>query len=447
MRDIPGVYLGLPNANTRSTTMTFRRQTLVGAVLVMVVCAAAQLGAGQSPPSRPRVGEVTPKPSAEADDVVTRARALAVASHRVEAIELLEKHLAGSPRDIDARVLLGTILSWEGRYDEARRELEAILAESPTHGDALPAMINVELWSHHPDRAEELARRALRNRPNDPHYLLARVRALVALKRSKEARDVLERLLTIDPRNAEGDQMRRSLRESLRHWQARVGASYDAFSDHRVAWREWQVSVGRTTPIGSILLKGWRAERFGIEDDQFEFEMYPRLRPGTYAYVAGAYSPKALLYPEYRYAADLYQSLGAGFEGSVGFRRLGFGRGVNIYAGSLSKYYGSWLFTGQAFVLPDSAGTSRSYHGSFRRYFGNTGTYVGLRYGRGGWREELRNRNDLEVLDSDVGAAEATVILRGRLELRLRGSYSREDRVERRDLRQYSLSTGLGFRF
>ena len=81
------------------------------------------------------------------------------------------------------------------------------------------------------------------------------------------------------------------------------------------------------------------------------------------------------------------------------------------------------------------------------RYFGNTGTYVGLRYGRGGWREELRNRNDLEVLDSDVGAAEATVILRGRLELRLRGSYSREDRVERRDLRQYSLSTGLGVRF
>ena len=51
------------------------------------------------------------------------------------------------------------------------------------------------------------------------------------------------------------------------------------------------------------------------------------------------------------------------------------------------------------------------------------------------------------MLDSDVGAAEATVILSGRLELNLTGSYSREDRVERRDLRQYSLSTGLGFRF
>jgi hypothetical protein len=82
-----------------------------------------------------------------------------------------------------------------------------------------------------------------------------------------------------------------------------------------------------------------------------------------------------------------------------------------------------------------------------RRYFGGGGTYVGLRYGRGAWRKELLNLNDFEVLDSDVGAAEATVILSGHLELNLTGSYGREDRVEQRGLRQYSLSTGLGVRF
>jgi len=37
-------------------------------------------------------------------------------------------------------------------------------------------------------------------------------------------------------------------------------------------------------------------------------------RPGTYAYLAGAYSPDAVLFPVYRYAVDLYQSLGGGFE-------------------------------------------------------------------------------------------------------------------------------------
>jgi YaiO family outer membrane protein len=408
--------------------MTFPRQTRLSAVLVMVVCAAAVLDAGQN-------------------DVVTRARGLAGADQRGEAIALLQESVAVSPRNSDARVFLGTLLSWEGRYAEARTELEAVLTESPTHGDALPASINVELWSGHPERAEALARRGLRQRPADPNYLLARARALVALKRSKEARDVLERLLAIEPRNEQALQMRRSLEASLRLWQMRVGAAYDAFSDHRVAWREWQASVSRTTPVGSILVRGSRAERFGLKDDQIEFEAYPRLRPGTYAYVAGAYSPNAVLYPQYRYAADLYQGLGAGFEGSAGFRRLGFGRGVNIYAGSLSKYYGNWLFTGRLFVTPDSAGTSRSIHGSFRRYFGDGGTFVGLRYSRGGWREELRNRNDLEVLDSNVGVVETTMILGGHLELNVTGSYSRENRVEQRDLRQYSVSTGLGFRF
>jgi hypothetical protein len=108
---------------------------------------------------------------------------------------LLQDCVAASPENSDARVLLGTVLSWEGRYDEARRELEVVLTGRPTHGDALLASINVELWSDHPERAEELARRGLAERPADPNYLLARARALVALKRSTEARDALDRLL------------------------------------------------------------------------------------------------------------------------------------------------------------------------------------------------------------------------------------------------------------
>ena len=154
-----------------------------------------------------------------------------------------------------------------------------------------------------------------------------------------------------------------------------------------------------------------------------------------------------MLFPVYRYAVDLNQSLGGGFEGSAGFRKLGFGSGVKIYTGSLSKYYGAWLFTGRTYITPRPAGTSRSYHGSFRRYFGEAGAFAGLRYGRGGWREEVRNIDDFEVLASDVVAAEAAFVVRRRLEIGVRSAYSREDRVERRALRQYSVSTSLGVRF
>ena len=288
----------------------------ISAWLVVLVCTAAQLEAGQ--------------------DYLVTARELAAGGKRSESIVLLQQSLAASPNS-DARVFLGTVLSWEGRYDEARRELEAVLADNPTHGDALPALINVELWSDHAARAEELASRALRNKPNDTSMLLARAKALSALERPKEARDTLDRLLILDPRDDQARQMRRGVRDSLRLWRFSVGASQDEFSDHRVAWRETQVSLGRATPIGSVSVRATRAQRFGYQDNQFEVEAYPRIRPGTYAYVAGAYSPDAILFPVYRYAADLYQSLGAGFEGSAGFRKLGFGTGVNIYVASLSK--------------------------------------------------------------------------------------------------------------
>lgn len=379
-------------------------------------------------------------------DAVTRARELAVAGQRAESITLLEESLKTSPNG-DARVFLGTVLSWEGRYDDARRELEAVLAGNPTHGDALPALINVELWSDHPARAEELANRALRHRPNDVTMLLARAKALSAQERPTEARDTLDRLLIIDPRDDAALQMRRTVRDTLRVWRIRAGSSYQGFSDGRVGWREADVTLSRATPIGSVSITGTRAQRFGREDDQFEVEVYPRIRPGTYAYLAGAYSPDPVLFPDYRYAVDLNQSLGGGFEGSAGFRRLGFGAGVNIYTGALSKYYGAWLFTGRTYVTPKAAGTSRSYHGSFRRYFGESGAFAGLRYGRGGWREEVRNIDDFEVLASDVVAAEAAFVVRRRLEIGVRSAYSREDRVERRALRQYSVSTSLGVRF
>ena len=72
---------------------------------------------------------------------------------------------------------------------------------------------------------------------------------------------------------------------------------------------------------------------------------------------------------------------------------------------------------------------------------------MGLRYGRGASRGELRTLNDFEAMDSDTGAVDAALVLRSRLLLNLTGGYSREDRVARPALRGYSLSTGLGVRF
>src|SRR4051794_30566846 len=71
-----------------------------------------------------------------------QARTLAISGRRAEAIEVLRRRLALAPDDGDARVLLGTVLSWNHSYDEARVELETVLRKNATHSDAVRALIN-----------------------------------------------------------------------------------------------------------------------------------------------------------------------------------------------------------------------------------------------------------------------------------------------------------------
>jgi predicted Zn-dependent protease len=59
------------------------------------------------------------------------------------------------------------MLSWDGRYSDARDQLDQVLAKNPANIDALSALIRVELWSGHPDKAEQLAYKALQHHPRN----------------------------------------------------------------------------------------------------------------------------------------------------------------------------------------------------------------------------------------------------------------------------------------
>lgn len=357
-------------------------------------------------------------PAAAQDEVFVRARAMAASGQRVEAMALLREHLQSRAADVDARVLLGTVLSWEGQYDVARSELRIALQQSPGYADALAALVNVELWSERPRVAKDLADEALAAAPNDGRFIEARRRAVDAI-------------------------------DALRSWGVSAGYSTDWFTDDHTAWRQWSASLRRATRTGALILRGVRAERFDLQDDQFEVEMSPRLRTGTYLHVSVGVSPDHVLFPKYRVAADVYQALGSGFEAAVGLRRLQFDAATDIYAGTLNKYIGTWLLTGRMFYAPDQAGQSaRSYHGSVRRYFGAVGTsFVGLRYSRGFAREEIRSVNDVEVLASDTVAGELNTNVGARLTVGMTASSSRQERVGRGELRQHSASATIGVRF
>ena len=87
----------------------------------------------------------------EIDDPVAYARSLATNNRRAEALEFLKKHLEERPQDSDGRVLFAHRAVLGGALDaSASRTGEGIGDEPNSTGSALPALINVELWSDTP---------------------------------------------------------------------------------------------------------------------------------------------------------------------------------------------------------------------------------------------------------------------------------------------------------
>jgi tetratricopeptide (TPR) repeat protein len=185
-------------------------------------------------------------------DEIEQARAFAVGGKRPQAIALLKTRLASHPTDGDARVLLAIYLSWEGEdhYDEARSTLRAVLARSPDHGDALPALMNVELWDGHPERAEALGRAATgKDAPVRPAVFVAEARALAALNRVHDALPLVERVLAQDPGDEAALALKRRLDERARNFE--VGAASASTSSATTPSR------GASTPCLSRARPGW----------------------------------------------------------------------------------------------------------------------------------------------------------------------------------------------
>ena len=347
------------------------------------------------------------------DDVIAKARAAAADGRRADGIALLEQHLASTPRDVDARLVYGLILSWDGQYDRARTALTDVLAQAPDYLDARVALMNVEWWSGHNDAARAHV-----------HQVLAR-----------------------DAGNTQARLVQQRLDARTRPWSAGVSYTLDSFNDNRESWQETSLTLGRETPIGSVIVRGSHADRFGLQDRQLDVEFYPTFRAGTYAFVGFGVAEDEILYPKNRVSMDLYQSLGRGFEISGGFRQLNFNETTHIYLATLTKYAGNWMLTGKAFLVPNETfGDSWTYHGIVRRYFGASGTsFAGIGYSHGFSREEVRSSLDLLRVDADTIRGQAEI--GDRVRLAMSASTSRQERAAREPLWQNTGSLGLTFRF
>jgi YaiO family outer membrane protein len=305
--------------------------------------------------------------------------------------------------DDDARTMYGIILSWERQFDRARQELQGVIANNPRNLDARLALVRVELWSGRVREAERLANESLGTFPGNSELMALRNQARTNLQRS----------------------------------QVSVGSNYD---DYEEAWKEAFVELKAGTRMGTILGRVSHAQRFGRDDDQLEVEAYPRVGRRGYAFLSAGWAPDAILYPETRLGAEIYRSFAKGFEASIGARRLDFANAgaTNVYTASLSKYIRDWLVGAR--IYDSEADTAVQVMA--RRYFGARGEYIGLRFGRGSTRDDVRSAVDLQSLEVREVALETLFTVTPRSVINLRGGLGRGRGKDR-----YSVSAALGWRF
>lgn len=354
-------------------------------------------------------------PAAAQDDVIARARTAAAEGRRSEGLVLLAAHLATVPGDVDARLVYGLILSWDKQYEAARRELTRVLTEAPDYFDATVALMNVEWWSG----------------------------------RADEARRLMAQVLAREPGNEQARLVRQRLDARTRPWWVGVLYTHDSFDDDRAPWDETAIEIGRETPVGTAILRGSQASRFDQTDQQVEIDVYPLFRAGTYAYINVGVSPDHDLYPRHRYSAELFQSVGHGFELSAGYRAMAFDQRTDIASGQVTKYAGDWMLSARAEWVDDPlASSSWSYQGAARWYFGVEGrSYVGASYRHGLTKGDPRGEGDLVSLGADTVKGEVRADVGPSWRVQASVSGSRQERSTTLPLWQTTLFGGLAFRF
>lgn len=317
------------------------------------------------------------------DELFDKARQLAFNKQRQEAREVCRVILEKNPDYFDARILLGRLHSWDGNYELARKELQRVVEARPGYADARDALIDAEIWSDNPREALRLCDEGLDREPNNETFHYKRGRALNDLNNRNEAIAATKKALEINPEYQEAKLLLGRLKGSETLYRAKVEYSYDAYDRTFDPWQQVSVSLSRYLPFGSLTGRINHAQRFGEAATQFEVDSYPRIRKGTYAYVNVGFSSSSI-FPKVRYGAEVYQKLPAGFDASIGFRRLHFtSTNVMIYTGSVGKYYGNYLFQFHPFITPSSVGSSVSGNFVIRRYFEDAENYATLSFGAG----------------------------------------------------------------
>jgi YaiO family outer membrane protein len=379
------------------------------------------------------------------DDLFRQARELGFDGKREESRQLCRRILERYPEYRDVQVFMARLYSWDGEYDAARRNLSDVLGRSPDNIDARLALVDVELWSGNPGTALEHSEAGLQSAPAEEGLLYRKAVALNRLERSAEAAQTLELLLVRSPAHRDARALLDSLHKGPRRYRLTGSFTYQRLSAIN-PWQEGYLSLSRETPRGTVVGRLNYANRFDAKGYQVEFDAYPTIRQGVYAYVNYGYSDGAL-FPRHRAALEVFTNPGKGLEFSGGFRYLRFSENLWIYTGSAGKYFGNYFVSFRPYITPGGTGTSASGTLMVRRYYSDSDSYIGFSAGAGSAPDDYLSTVDLERLNSWKVGGFASLPVRSGLYWSFGAGWDAEQLPFDRTRSRFTVSTGLTTRF
>jgi YaiO family outer membrane protein len=337
---------------------------------ILLFCAAVQLQAQEK------------RYNGNPDTSFETARKLAFNEQRAQAQDTLRNILTKYPDYHDIRTFLATTYSWDGDYKKARKEFAYVLDKDPENKPTWVAAIKNENWSEAPFTALEMAKKALKIFPADPELTYLRATAEQSTNKPIEALNTIESILEKNPNDENALSFKSSLSQTLRKNTIGVNAAVDLYSEVFDPMQYYTLNYTRQTKYGSIITKFNFNRRFNENGTQIEFDLYPKIAEGLYAYLNIGFA-NTFLFPDLRYGAELYKTLPHSFEASLGFRSLKYNTTTNIYTGSIGWYTGNSYLSFRPYFTPGDNGTSTSGTFTYRKYRSDADNYFGVAFGMG----------------------------------------------------------------
>src|SRR5258708_17558619 len=277
-------------------------------------------------------------------------------------------------QQVRTEMLLGRLYSWDRKFDSARIFLKDAITRQPDNENALEAIINLELWSGQLDQALIYCNDALSRYPSSEKLLIKKAKLYNKQARYKEAYQIVQQVLRINPANREAIEFEKYLKGKIaaRPEKNAIGLSYqyDYFNTIYAPWTYVSLYFLHKAPGGSLSAGGNYVNRFQTPGVQYQLNWYPRISSSMKAFLRAAYSKDTIL-PRWDLGAGLSHTLFKKAELEAGVRRLTFSslpEPIILYTGALNLSFPRCWISARTYLATQQGGLNQSYYLTTRYY-------------------------------------------------------------------------------